>query len=420
MRKQISLKSLCELMIICYNIWYIFPILRGVASDGIFQTLFFGINILGLLGIMLNSKGKIHINAVMFPVLLMLIVFFVMTICDIGDISRHIRVCVAFWITGITYMLLDNEQRVKIGKVMLVAIIITTVTSAIAVIGNNEIARTLTSSQADDALQLSYKLKNVSSIYLFQGFSVFVPVLLALAKTKKQKLVTAVIIIFLLVSVIGASFTISFILFMVSLAISIILMNAKNKNTIIVSILAVVILGVIAVNLDTFLSVLIRLINNPRITEKLETIRIAFSYENINFTEFGARFELYKMSLNTFVDNLLGVGPRYSFATVFDGIGYHSQILDDLGRYGIFALAFYASFFWGYYKLLKKEWSKIGETFVAKTVTLMYIMMLLLNIGFKSAEEGVIMLFIIPSLPEIVLSVRKKRENSVTASSRTN
>lgn len=415
MRKQISLKTLCEYMIICYNLWYIFPILRGVASGGIFQTLFFAINVLGMFGILLSKQGKIQMNAAMFPVLLMLFAFFVMTAFDIGDMSKHIRVCVSFWITGITYMLLDNEQRARVGRVLLVAVVITIVTSSIAVMGDNTIARTLTDSRASDELQLSYKLMNVSSIYLFQCFSVFVPVLFVLAKARKQKLIAILAGAFLLVAVVSASFTIALILFLISFVVSIILMNAKNKRAVIISILVIALVALIILNLDSFLALFIKLINNDRITEKLETIRKALGSDTLNFEEFGTRFELYDKSINTFFDSIIGIGPKYSFSSASDGIGYHSQLFDDLGRYGIFALAFYGVFFWGYYLLLKKEWSKLDQTFVAKTVTLLYVMMLVLNIGFKSAEEGIIMLFILPSLPEIILYTRKEKQEKANA-----
>jgi hypothetical protein len=40
-----------------------------------------------------------------------------------------------------------------------------------------------------------------------------------------------------------------------------------------------------------------------------------------------------------------------------------------------------------------------------------YVTLLLLNIGFRSAEESVIMLFILPELPEIVLFHKEKNKS---------
>ena len=45
---------------------------------------------------------------------------------------------------------------------------------------------------------------------------------------------------------------------------------------------------------------------------------------------------------------------------------------------------------------------------VAASITIVYIVLLLLNIGFRSAEESVIMLFILPELPELVLHQKEK------------
>ena len=49
---------------------------------------------------------------------------------------------------------------------------------------------------------------------------------------------------------------------------------------------------------------------------------------------------------------------------------------------------------------------------VSTSITIVYAVLLLLNIGFRSAEESVIMLFILPELPEIVLYHKGKKHRS--------
>ena len=119
--------------------------------------------------------------------------------------------------------------------------------------------------------------------------------------------------------------------------------------------------------------------------------------------------------MSTILNHPLGVGPYYFSQEARDFIGRHSQILDDIARYGVVAIAFYFIFLKRYYVLIKEKWSKIGSGSIAGSITIIYVAFLLLNIGFRSQEESVIMLFILPELPEIALYQRKNklRDNHV-------
>jgi O-antigen ligase len=114
-----------------------------------------------------------------------------------------------------------------------------------------------------------------------------------------------------------------------------------------------------------------------------------------------SRFNLYVASLDTFFEHPWGVGPGYTYVDYENGIGYHSQFLDDLARYGILALLFYIAFFVGYYKLLRKQWSKINLQQIAFPVVIIYFLFLIFNPGFTSPHEGVLLLFLIPAFPDI-------------------
>ena len=115
------------------------------------------------------------------------------------------------------------------------------------------------------------------------------------------------------------------------------------------------------------------------------------------------RFDAYVHSISTILQHPLGVGPYYFSYEARAFIGRHSQILDDIARYGAAAIVFYCVFLHRYYVLLKEKWSKIGIGSIAGSITIVYAVLLILNIGFRAAEESVIMLFILPELPEIVL-----------------
>ena len=109
--------------------------------------------------------------------------------------------------------------------------------------------------------------------------------------------------------------------------------------------------------------------------------------------------------------NPFGVGAHYSYVVGSKGLGYHSQILDDLARFGVFALAFYAAFFASYYKHLKEAWTRAGYPRIAIMVVITWILFLFLNIGLRSADESIVMLFLMPAIP-LLLGARKSESNS--------
>ena len=100
-------------------------------------------------------------------------------------------------------------------------------------------------------------------------------------------------------------------------------------------------------------------IENSYISTRLHDLSVYFSEGNITGTV-SARFNVYISSFMTFIRHPFGIGAHYSYNKLENGIGYHSQILDDLARYGVFALAFLYCFLTQYFKLLKKQWVKIN------------------------------------------------------------
>ena len=110
------------------------------------------------------------------------------------------------------------------------------------------------------------------------------------------------------------------------------------------------------------------------------------------------------------MDNPFGVGPWYSYHIGEKGIGYHSALLDNMARYGVFAIVFYIAFFSKYYQLLRAQWQKLSLEEAVSPMLFAWIFFLLLNIGFRSADESIFMLYILPVLPDILLGSRAKME----------
>jgi hypothetical protein len=62
---------------------------------------------------------------------------------------------------------------------------------------------------------------------------------------------------------------------------------------------------------------------------------------------------------------------------------------------------------------LRKQWSKIGASYVGSVVTLIYAMFLLLNLGFRSSEESIVALLIIPTIPDIVIERKFSKNHKI-------
>lgn len=400
------LKRLFELFVCVFYTWYFLPVCNALLPNDRFKLLFFGFFAVGCVGLFLI--GGIRINTVMVAVLSYIVVFTLLFVRGFGDISSHIRVSFTFWGTAILYFgILKEDSRRRIGKYLIFLFLITVVTSSIGVFIDNSAARTIAHAGADDALQASYKMKNIGSIYLFQGLVFSVPMLICMPKNKLQRVISIFLLVAVLAVLLNASFTISLLLFFVAVFLSV----TQSKNSINRIILTGV-FGVLAVallyNMSDILLFLSSVIDNYKITDKLYEASKIFSGDVLT-GDVAERLELYKVSLNTFSQNLLGTGAHYSYIKFEDNIGYHSQLFDDLARYGLFALAYYITFLTGYFIHMKEQWKKVDCARIAGIITVIYAMFLTLNLGFRSSEESVLMLFILPVLPDILVKWKEKK-----------
>lgn len=87
------------------------------------------------------------------------------------------------------------------------------------------------------------------------------------------------------------------------------------------------------------------------------------------------RMDNIKISLQTFYQNFLtGRGFIYSSNVNETGIGMHSQLIDDLARFGLIGLLFTISIFYIYIKLFKKS---RGHSYINFTVVLFTVLSLI-------------------------------------------
>lgn len=216
-------------------------------------------------------------------------------------------------------------------------------------------------------------------------------------KIKTFWAITAVILIF--IAILKASFTISLLLLMAGIGLSLIYVKGIAGKVLLVLFSFILVL----LPWSSIFGYLSDVIDNSYISTRLHDLSVYFSEGNISGT-FSARFNAYMSSFTTFIKYPFGIGAHYSYNKLENGIGYHSQILDDLARYGVFALAFYIVFLTQYFKLLKKQWVKINMEEAVFPIFIVYVGFLILNIAFRSSAESVVMLYILPVLPDLILN----------------
>lgn len=334
----------------------------------------------------------------------------VLYLLDVGDASGHIRVSFTFWGTAIIYYLFsfNKEAQARFGKYLLLLFCVTVITSTIGVFVDNSAARAIANaSPKEDAIARDYELmrKNISSIYLFQSIVIFVPVTVMMLRYRRRPMAGAFLLVFIVLAVLKASFTISLLVLIAGGYLALI----SNRRVPVMIILTLCLVALVILPLDTIFELFAGVIPNHYISTRLEEIATFLSQRGAQ-GDLQLRMQCYQFSLHTFMEHPFGTGPWYSYIIGDHGIGFHSEILDDLARYGFAALVFYLFFFCEYFHLLRSQWMKINLSCVAFPVCASYFAFLLLNIGFRSGDESVFMLYILPAVPEILIQSRKRRE----------
>ena len=418
---QIKSKSnyihLSEFFLAVYYLWFFLPFMRTTFS-GVYKYFFFLFFVVGVLLLILenvNAYGlQIKIkHTIIAPILTYMAIMIFLFLFDVQNARDHIRVSFTFWGTALIYYLMgvNPNSRRRFAQFLIVIAIFTTFTSAVVLWETPNAARALANSTVTkDNLAEDYFFgrRNVSSIYLFQGIAALSPVFVFLMK-KKHVLFGLIGLILSFAILLKASFFISLCVMILGIALA--LVQKEKKNIPFSIVITVLMLSMLFLPWSEILGFMADVVDNNVISVRLKELSLLLEFGSASGNTAG-RLDVYMRSVSTMLNHPFGVGAYYFSSEAEKLIGKHSQILDDLARYGVFALVFYCVFLKRYYVLIKETWSKIGIGSIAGSITIVYASLLLLNIGFRSAEESVIMLFILPELPEIMLYLKEKKQKS--------
>lgn len=405
-----------DFLLMIYYAWFFTPYLRTV-FDGVFKYVFFPFFALGL-GILFldnlqtyRTKPSNKNYSIVVPIIAYILAILAMAWLEVADAKDNIRVSLTFFGTAFVYSLYeyDIDRKVRFGNFLLVLFLVTSVTTIVGVIADPGAARAVANaSKTKQAFEEDYILgkKNISSLYLFQSMAIMTPIFVSFIRNQK-KMIGIVSFAVCFFAILKASFTICLLVFFVGIILSLFYIKGNSKAFL----FAIILIVVLFLPWESIFNWLSKTISNKDISKRMTELSLFFSTGNAT-GDSALRSLAYESSLKTFLSNPFGIGPLYSYKLGEDGIGYHSQFLDDLARYGVFGLAFYIMFFYRYYKMLKKEWNKVSMGEVAFPITILYFIFVVLNISFRSSVESVVMLYIILYIPDMMVRKRNLNEEN--------
>lgn len=197
--------------------------------------------------------------------------------------------------------------------------------------------------------------------------------------------------------------------------------KSKSKHTKLM--IRVVILILLITILMPVLKVIIELIGNDRLLERFNSIlNFINGSESIQITggdSLATRLYLALTSLKTFISNpinfLIGVGYNLVTAsTMYDmleqtGVGYHAELIDVFGTYGIIGAYFVFSILKEFWKIID---SKLLDERLKSQMKIIYgafITFSIVNVSFR-AEIGIVIIIILPYIPLLIIDKSQKME----------
>ncbi|MFW6008657.1 MAG: hypothetical protein ACOCP8_05255 [archaeon] len=401
-KNNILLKSINVFCLLIFVLWYITPVLRAVLSGKIFNLFILGLIFIWFItSILLNPSWLTKVPRHLIIVSLMVFIFIFLAILNInGNPRDYLMVGSSFWFPLYAFHFYKSSRLLYLLKVIVwgisISLFVTAITTIIGLHDVPNAARFLTNSNTDPVQNIILMRRNIGKFDFVYGILLLFPLLINYFKEHKIVVTFLLFIIFWIV--IKASFTIAILLLFLSLILGIFL----KLNRIIVIFITVFFVMFIIIIPNSYFAypflLLANIINNPKISSRLLMIVnfLEGDYITHNGTFSIARLYFYSLSLKTFFEHpLTGVGPFYYIRNV--GVGYHSQILDDLARYGVIGGFFISSFLVTYFKYIKSISAKVFEI-AFENLFIIFVLLSFVNLTFSQPTIGIIMFLLIPSL----------------------
>lgn len=398
------------LCIVVFFFWYITPIIRSTLYGNFFNLIIVAVVLLWIVtALLLNPKWIFKWNVHLVVVALMLLTYIFLSVFEFGGNTRsYLTIAVSFWFPLYVFHYYQwmkwNKAIVLISTMLIGILTVTTITTLIGLSTIPNAARILTSSSSSLEENTTLYNMNIGGYDFIYGMIIFYSVLINFITlnylNKKVKVFCFILLLLIILMVVNSSFTIAIISLILATLLG--LLSKKSSKTIIINLL--IIIGVFWVFpqelIGIFLGDINNYITNEYISARIREISLYLQGYNFSGYHLSNRVDVYLMSAHTIFNSpIYGVGPYYYISSV--GIGYHSQILDDIARYGIFGFVFFCVFFYTFYKYVSQVWKGNQFTLNFLVPLSVFIFISLINPTFSSQSISLILFFLIPSLPII-------------------
>lgn len=259
----------------------------------------------------------------------------------------------------IFYMYIGEKEYIKRFINFIIIMLIITGISSINILIKDPYASKYLTGSVPESIEMYSKTNLVTVTYII-AIVVLMPILFGLFRYSKNRFEKGLIFFSILIGIILcvlAGSSISLIVLVIE-CVFIVLFNIKNRYLRYISfcffiiILLLIILfkrdiGIFLINSSSYIK---NISYSTRVNEIGEIL-----LKNVTSGSFTDRIHNTLISFNTFLNNpLLGSGMIYS-ADINLGIGMHSQIIDDLARYGVFGIIFTVNIYYNFYiKFIRK------------------------------------------------------------------
>lgn len=335
-------------------------------------------------------------------ILINILIFFAFSISGLGNINTIIAGYTAFWSYLFIfefYKRIDDRKAIQIITIILLVVIcITAITTIYASLRYPNISKNKNTDFATglSGNDLMYKL-NVGGFDYIGGMCVLSPMLLFLGFKKKHKEML-VLGVLCSICIFMSGYAIATLILAIGL-IALVFSTQQGKMSAprMVSIIIVILITTILFGSSSFIINLVET-QNPHLANRLLEIQL-FLNGNLNYTEsdLGYRLELAFRSLNTFLTHpLFGIGPYYFVSG--HGLGNHSQILDDLGRFGLIGAAYYGIAISQFKSWIKNIRTKTCAKYSLTIPYVLFLVLSMLNPTLILPILGLVLFFVLPGM----------------------
>lgn len=331
-----------------------------------------------------------------------------------GDAAiGNLLTSIIFWFPGIIYIFykeINNRAINKYLSIFTLGITIYIVIVNISIISENPAATKVLTGSSGELSIYYFNNTNLGDFSFVQTIAILTGVLVGIfissKKTYIRIFIIVPIILFIYMIILSAS-----VITIISLLIMLLFyfyykIELRNKfNKILLIIFFIIVLLMIITFKDIIASLFFKLslqIENQLISERVFDISTLLKGNLFATSSLFARMDLYKLSLITFLENpFFGKGMIYSLDHFQSGIGMHSQVFDDMARYGIVGIIMYRQILISYLKNLKTSIFSTEHYIINKSILMGALFMAIYN-PLISIPMGMVIFIILPFWPEIV------------------